>query len=288
MNRKQLFARALLFFAIPIAAASTLTAQVSAAGTVEFVAQAKPTDGQLEPVRQLQFYLLRKSLTEIRAEAEKVEPLTDMVTFIDGLKSSPQLKAWMKAHHRVDLAGTDFTKQLTADDIVDIPEFFAAYKVQNDAALNVTVPEPKLKAKGKDSDHEKFRHQLEQYHEALKHYIQANPDSLEGLDADLSDDNPFRSWVQLQNEQQARIQSQALKLAETRYLAGRTNSDLDGRGVFTGVAPGEYWISTLDTPAITGDLRLRWDVSVMVRTGETARIELSNLNALDPPVSATR
>ena len=73
----------------------------------------KPQDGQLEPVRQLPFYLLRKSLAEIRAEAERAEPSTDMDGFIDGLKVSPELKVWMKAHHRIDLAGTDFTKQLT-------------------------------------------------------------------------------------------------------------------------------------------------------------------------------
>jgi hypothetical protein len=36
----------------------------------------------------------------------------------------------------------------------------------------------------------------------------------------------------------------------------------------------------IGTQAISGDVRLHWDVPVAVRQGETARVELSNLNAV--------
>ena len=291
MNRNPLLVGASLFFAFvvcPLLPAAA-QAQVSAGGSVAFIAQVKPRDGQPEPVRQMPFYLLRKSLADIQAEVERSAPPTDMSGFIDGLKVSPELKAWMKAHHRVDLAGVDFTKQLTAEDVVDIPEFFAAYKGQNDAALANSVPAPKPPKTGsKPKDIDKYPQQVRDYHQALLRYVHANPDSLDGLDADLGDQNPVRMWVQLRNEQQGRIQSRTLKLAQTEYLAARTNSDLDGRGVFTGVAPGEYWITTLDTSALAGDQRLRWNVSVTVLPGQTARIELSNLNAIDTSESAAR
>jgi hypothetical protein len=71
-------------------------------------------------------------------------------------------------------------------------------------------------------------------------------------------------------------------LAQGRYLVMKTDADLNGRGAFTGLAPGDYWITTLETEAAAGDARLRWDAQVTVRGGETARIELSNLNALEP------
>ena len=64
------------------------------------------------------------------------------------------------------------------------------------------------------------------------------------------------------------------------YLAAKTDSDLDGHGAFTGLPPGTYWLGTLETEAVAGDARLRWDASVIVRAGQTTRLELSNLNAL--------
>jgi len=63
---------------------------------VEFTAQVAPTDGRPEPVRQLTFYLLRKSLDDIRQEALLVEPAPDFDKFVDGLTVSPKLKEWMK------------------------------------------------------------------------------------------------------------------------------------------------------------------------------------------------
>ena len=291
MKRNPSIIRASLLFVSTVCVLPLVAAQVQvpAGSSVEFVAQVKPQEGQLEPVRQLPFYLLRKSLAEIRTEAERAEAPTDMGGFIESLKVSPELKVWMKAHHRVDLAGADFTKQLTPDDVVDIPEFFAAYNAQNGAALTANFPEPKPpKAGSRPSDRDKYQHQLEQYHQALLHYLRANLDSLEGLDADLGDQNPERLWVRLQSEQQSRIESRTLKLAQTQYLAARTNTDLDGRGVFADVAPGEYWVTTLDTSALAGDQRLRWNVSVTVRPGQIARVELSNLNAMDTSESATQ
>ena len=43
----------------------------SASGSIEFQARIRPTGGQLEPVRSLSFYLLRKSVADIRQEAEQ-------------------------------------------------------------------------------------------------------------------------------------------------------------------------------------------------------------------------
>jgi hypothetical protein len=258
-------------------------AQAPAAGTIIFLARIHPTGARDEPVRDMSFYLLRKSLTDIRKEAQRTEPPANMDKFIDGLSVSPELKAWMKKHHRVDLSGPDFTKQLTGEDITTIPEFLDAYTTQNSVALGGRMPTPKYKESEKDKNRAKYQREREEYRKALRQFVNANPETLQGLDAALSDKNPSERWAQLRLERQRNIDRRVLELAQTRYLAAMTDSDLNGRGVLTGLAPGTYWITTLNAPALAGDVRLRWDVPVTVHAGGTTRIELSNLNAIEPP-----
>jgi hypothetical protein len=59
------------------------------------------------------------------------------------------------------------------------------------------------------------------------------------------------------------------------------DTDLEGRASLSGLAPGEYWISTLNLDAAAGDMRVRWDVPVKIERGKTLRLELSNLNSID-------
>src|ERR1700676_470161 len=80
------------------------------------------------PARQMSFYLLSKSLADIRSEVESNDPPPDMHHFIDTLELSKELKTWLKKHRTLDLTGKDFTKHLTADDVMTVPEFLEAYK----------------------------------------------------------------------------------------------------------------------------------------------------------------
>ncbi len=137
-----------------VAAPGWIAAQST--GSVEFSAQVAPTDGRPEPVRQLTFYLLRKSLEDIRQEALQLEPAPDLDKFVNGLTVSPKLKEWMKKNHTVQLAGTDFTNLLTADDIVDTPEFYNAYMFRNSGYEGNGFPKPKFNLKDEVSNPEKF------------------------------------------------------------------------------------------------------------------------------------
>lgn len=227
------------------------------------------------------FYLLSRSLSDIRNEVENTDVLVDLDHFIAQLSVSAELKEWMKKHHRVDLAGSDFTKELTAQDILDVPEFLTAYKIQNGAALHAVFPEPKYKNGDEQKNPEKYKLQREQYHKALLHYIQANMDSLQGLDAEFRDINPNPRWARLQSEHRRHIDQRAMRLAQTQYLVATSVTNLSGRTAFEGLPPGQYWISNLDTPALAGDVRLHWDVGIAVAPAKTARLQLSNLNALE-------
>jgi hypothetical protein len=261
--------------------AAGLRAQAPASGTVEFQARIQPVGGRPEPVRSLPFYLIRKSVADIRKEAEQTEPPTDLESFIDELSISPELKAWMKKNHTVALSGGDFTKQLTGDDITGIPEFLKAYMVHNGAALNAGVPAPKFKESDREANPEKYKREREQYLQDIRRYFAAHPEGTDGIDAQLGDSNASQRWTQRQNEQRRKIGRRSQLLAQTTYLAAQVESDLEGRGSLRGVPPGKYWLTTLDTPALAGDIRLLWDVPVEVMAGQTSRVDLSNLNAVE-------
>ena len=256
-------------------------AQAGAPGSIEVNAYVRPSEGQAEPVRGMAFYLLTRSLSDIRNEVETAGGLVDLDQFISKLEVSAELKEWMKKHRRVDLAGDDFVKEVTADDILDVPEFLKAYTEQNGAALHAVIPEPKYKKDEEQKNPEKYKLHKEQYRQALRHYIQANLDSLQGLDAEFKDLNPYARWTRLQTEQQHRVQQRVVQLARTHYVAATAVTNLTGRAAFNNLAPGQYWISNLDTAALAGELRLHWDVGIAVPPAKTASIELSDLNALE-------
>jgi hypothetical protein len=251
-------------------------------GSVEFTAQVAPTDGRPEPVRQLTFYLLRKSLDDIRQQALLLEPSPDLDKFVGSLTVSPKLKDWMKKNHTVQLAGTDFTNLLTADEIVDVPEFYNAYMLRNSGYDGAGFPKPKFKLKDEASNPEKFNEAKAEYKEAVRKFIGKTPESIRGIDADLAEINPSAKWEQKEADQRRRLEERTLEVAQTRYLVAQTDTNLDGRGFFTGIAPGSYWIDILGMQAVSGDVRLRWDFPVTVRGGQSIHVELSNLNAAKP------
>ncbi len=264
----------------PAQAASPQAGQPT--GGIDFVARVTPTDGRPEPVRQLSFYLLRKSLAAIQKEAEEAEPKPDLDRFVDALEISPELKAWMKKNGSVELAGTDFIRRVKVSDALDVPEFYEAYLKRNAGDVAVGFPEPKYRESDKATAPQKYEKLHAEYREAVRKWIVNNPQSVDGIEVHLDTINPGQRWAQQATELRRRARKRALDLAQTTYLVAKTDTDLDGRGAFTGLLPGDYWLGTLETEAVVGDARLHWDAPVTVRAGQRTRMELSNLNALEP------
>ncbi len=269
----------LLALSFQLAAPRVAAAQSTQAGSIEFVARVAPTDGVPEPVRAQTFYLLRKSLADIRSEIEAQDPPPKLDDFIDSLSVSPELKTWLKQHHTVELAGSGFIKKLDADAVMGVPEFYMAYMTRNTGFPNSGFPKPKYTEKDKTKNPEKYKRLVQEYHDAVYHYCKDNPDSMQGMEAEITDLNPSQAWEHLKYAHHQRVENKVLRLAQTDFLAGQTDSDLDGRGSLSNVSPGDYWLSTLNIPAQAGDVRLRWDARVTVRAGETTTVELNNLNA---------
>lgn len=251
-------------------------------GSVQFVARVTPSAGEDEPVRTLPFYLLSKSYADIEKEAAAAAPGANMDKFIDSLTVSKELKAWMKTNHHVNLSGEDFTKMLKADDIMNVPEFFSAYVERMVGDRTAGFPTPKYKPEDKTKDPAKYDKLVVQYHDAIRAYFIAMPDSVENLGLSLEDVNPGHKWDMLKAKNLAELNRETADLARGKYLVARVETDMEGQGALRGIPPGNYWLGTLNIEAIAGDARERWDVPVTVRAGQPSYVSLTNINAVKP------
>lgn len=263
----------LLLLLAALAAGALAQAQT---GTIELAARVTPTAGRAEPALRLPVFLLRKSFADIRKETEEAEPKPDLEKFVDALDGSPELKAWMKRTKTVKLSGSEFARQVTVDDVFEVPEFFEALITQN--AGDVGFPAPKYTDRDRAKSPEKYERMRREYREQLRKHVKENPHTLVGLEIHLAHVDAGQRWAREESQRRERIRHRALQLAQTKYLAARTETDLEGRATLVNIPAGDYWLSTLENDAASGDVRLRWDTPVSVAAGRVTRIELSNVN----------
>jgi hypothetical protein len=231
-------------------------------------------------VRQFTFYVLTKSYEDITKDVETNDAPPDRDKFISDLKVSDELKDWLKGHDELDLTSPDLDKMLTPDDILKVPEFLLAYQRANSGGVTYGIPKPKYTDADKTAHPDKYQKQHDEYLAALKKFIQSHPESMSGVELELSGINPQSKWALLRTERQKRIVRVAPELAQTKYLAATFDTDLDGHGGIN-LPAGNYWVSTLNLDAGAGDAQLRWDVPVTIQNGRSTRVELTNLNAID-------
>jgi hypothetical protein len=253
----------------------------NSSGMLEITAHVTPTAARPEPVREFTLYILTKSYAEIAKEVAAADVVPPRDEFIDGLKVSPELKKWLKAHEIMDLTMPDLDKLLTADDIINTPEFLLAYQRSNSGGVTNGIPKPKYKDADKTEHPEKYEKEKQEYFTALKKFIEKNPATISGTELELDGVNPQRKWALLVSDQKKRVTKLAPEVAQTKYLAAKVDTDLDGNAYIRNLAPGKYWISSLNLQATAGDARVRWDVPITIEAGQTFRIALSNLNSTD-------
>ncbi len=255
-------------------------------GALEIIARITPTAARPEPVRQFTFYILTKSYSEIVKEVEEKDPVPPRDQFIDGLKVSPELRTWLKGHDTLDLTEPDIDKLLSPDDILNVPEFLLAYQRSNSGGVTNGLPKPKYSEADKTEHPEKYEKLKQEYMVNLKKFVRSRPETVSGVELELDGVNPQRKWAALQNDRRKRVQRVAPDVAQLKFLAAKADTDLEGRASLSGLAPGDYWISSLNLDADAGDMRVRWDVPVRIERGKTMRFELSNLNSIDTRISA--
>ncbi len=250
-------------------------------GSLEFSARVTPTAARSEPVRQFTFYILTKSYADIVKEEEAKDPVPKHEDFIDGLKVSPELRTWLKGHDTFDLTSPEVDKLISPEDIINVPEFLLAYQRSNSGGVTKGLPRPKYREADRTQDPAKYEKLRQDYRNALQKFVRAHPETVSGVELELEGVNPQRKWDALQNDRRKRVERTAPDAAQLHFLAVQAETDLEGRAAVSGLAPGEYWISTLNLRANAGDKQVRWDVQVKIEAGQTTRIELSNLNTTE-------
>jgi hypothetical protein len=277
-------------FAIIVPCALLITSPASArpdqqqdqqTGYLEIATHVSPSGGHAEPARGLTVYLLRKSYDAIQKEADAAEPLPKINDYIAGLELSPLLKAWMVKHQIVEFSGPAFPKAITGEDVWNIPEFKTAYMDRNAGDRTVSLPTSHAHEADKQKHPEKYQQAVQDYVAAFKQFVNANPETLSTMYVALEDKDPGHRWRKMLADRNTRVHRHALELAQVQYLAGQTDTDLEGRGRIDHLAPGEYWLTTLDNEAVAGDAHIRWDLAVRVSSGRSAA-DLSNVNGIEP------
>jgi hypothetical protein len=280
--------RSVLLLAAVLALSVSLLAQAGTGG-IEIFAQITPSGARPEPVRQFSFCVLTKSYKDIVKEIEDQNVLISRDAFIDGLKVTPELKTWLKAHEGVvDLSSTDLDTIVKVDDIMNIPEFFKAYEAANSGGVTRGLPQPKYKEADKTANPERYKKDQEEYLAATRKFIETHPNTVQGIELELTPINPRTAWDDIHLKRKAKIEQVAPDTAQVKYLAARAETDLDGHAVVIGLRPGNYWVSTLGADANAGDRHLTWDVPVTVQPGAPTRVDLSNLNGVDKRLSGVQ
>ena len=271
----------LVLAAMTILAGATKVCPQNSTGAIEFAAKVTPTAAKPEPVRDFTFYLLSKSYDQIVKELDERDGPPSRDKFIDNLKLSPELREWLHQHDVMDITLPGFDKLVTPEDVLHVPEFLLAYQRSNSGGVTNGIPKPKYRDADRTENPARYEKQQQEYLAALKKFIQAHPETVAGMELELDGVNPARKWAEAQNNHRRRVQQIAPTEAQTTYLVAKTDSDLEGRGRISGIAPGNYFLSSLGLFASAGDARLLWDVPVKIEAGQTLRIELTNLNATD-------
>jgi hypothetical protein len=248
-------------------------------GSIDLTARISPTSARPEPVRQVTFYVLTKSYADILKDVETEEAPPSRDKFIDDLKLSPELKDWLRAHDATDLTSPNLDQLVSPDDILHVPEFLQAYQRNNSGGVTAGLPRPKYTDADKTANPQRYQKQKDDYFAALKKFIQTHSESVSGMELQLEGVNPQHEWAQITTEHQKKVMQMAPEIAQTKYLAGQADTDLDGHASLSNLPAGAYWISTLNLDVGAGDTRVRWDVPVSIQGGRTTRIELTNLNA---------
>lgn len=255
----------------------------AATGTLQVTTRISPTGGSPEPVRQFTLYILTMSYGDILQQAGAEFPLASRDEFIGNLAISPELKEWMKKHDVIDLVLPETDKMISPDDVMNVPEFFDAYLRSNSGGVIKGLPVPKYKESEKQSNPAKYDKLKQEYLAALKKFVETNPGTIAGMEIELGAVNPKFKWDKALQDHNQKVAQLAPQLAQTKYLATKGDTDLDGRLTVTGLPPGNYWVSSLGLYAVSGDRRFAWDVPVKIDAGQATRAELSNLNGKDSP-----
>jgi len=178
----------------------------------------------------------------------------------------------MKEHAVIDLTAPDMDKLITPEDVMNIPEFFAGYERSNSGGVTAGLPMPKYR----EADAESQSRQVLQTQTGVHVRDEKNSSNrivprFPAWRPSLAPVNPKYKWDKALQEHNQKSGATRPDLAQTKYLAAKGDTDLDGHLIIRGLPTGNYWVSSLGLDAAAGDRRLIWDVPVTVQPGAPHR-----------------
>src|SRR5580698_10019804 len=113
-------------------------------------------------------------------------------------------------------------------------------------------PTPKYKLEDRAKDPAKYDRLVTQYHDVIRAFVIADPDSKDSLDLSLEEVNPAHKWDMLKAKSLSDLAREAAELARRKYLVARVDTDMQGQGALRGIPAGNYWLGTLNIEAVAG------------------------------------
>src|SRR5437899_10713489 len=157
----------------------------------------------------------------------------------------------MKQRSVIDLTAPDVDKLITPDDVMNIPEFFAGYERSNSGGVTNGLPMPKYKEADAEANPAKYFKLKQEYMSATKKFVESHPSTISGMETELGAVNPKYKWDKAFEEHNQKVAQLAADLAQTKCLAAKGDTDLEGHLIIRGLPSGDHGRSSpgLNAPA---------------------------------------
>jgi len=264
-------------------------------GTIKLKAGVIFKSGDVKPVARTDFFVLSKDLDLISEEAAKNLNLPLGVPFeqyLDNLAyGSAELKAWIKKHDirrfmissgNEDVKQSLYSSIFNRRDFLDVPEFLDWLRSNPPNRNGVTGGLPKYPVS--TGDRAKDDKAMQKYREAvfdrtINVEFYGLPKVSRWVVSMMDDLLKGREWLSYTDEmirRRERIADEAPIIAQ-KYTVKVVKTSLSGEAEIA-LPPGTYWLSNL-LPTSVGQSSVLWNTKLVVETGKTLIIELSNDNA---------
>ena len=105
----------------------------------------------------------------------------------------------------MDLTSPDLDQLSSTDDIMNVPEFQAAYQRSNSGRRHFRTPQAKIPRIRQGLQPGRYQKQKEEFQTATRKFIQAHPATVQGIETELTAVNPKLAWDRLHTEQKRKV-----------------------------------------------------------------------------------
>jgi len=227
-------------------------------GSVEFTAQVAPTDGRPSLSANCTFYPLAQQASKTSAGGHANSNGSGLDKFVDGLSVLAQIESVDEKRITPRSLLEGISQIYSPRTISWTRPILQCLHVSQFGLRGERFSQTEIQSEGRSLQPEKFNDAKRVQGSSPQIHWQEQPDSIPGIDAGLTEINPSRKMGTNRGRPAAAHREAHAGDRSNPLFGAQTDTNLDGRGIFAGLAPGRYWIDILGMQAISGDVRLRW------------------------------